>query len=66
VGALRSATKSVIVKSISWPTPEIMGRGKSNNSLARLSLLNAHKSSIDPPPRQIKITSKPLSGLRLL
>ena len=66
VGALKSATKSVIVKSISCPTPEIIGRGKSNISLARLSLLKAHRSSIDPPPRQIRIKSNALALFKLL
>ena len=49
VGALRSDTKSAIVKSISWPTPEIMGTSKLNISLAKSSLLKHHKSSIEPP-----------------
>ena len=50
VGALRSDTKSAIVKSISWPTPEIIGISKLNISLAKSSLLKHHKSSIEPPP----------------
>lgn len=51
VGALKSATKSAIVKSISCPTAEMIGILELKIALATISSLNAHKSSIDPPPR---------------
>ena len=50
VSALLSATKSAIVKSISWPTALIIGVLHSYIALATISSLNAHKSSIEPPP----------------
>ena len=50
MGDLTSATKSHIVKSISCPTPDIVGIGKAEISRARSSLLKHHKSSIEPPP----------------
>jgi len=58
VGALKSATKSDIVKSISCPTAEITGISKSYIALATISSLKHHKSSIDPPPRPTIKTSK--------
>jgi len=57
VGALISATKSHIVKSISWPTADIIGIFDSNTHLATSSSLNDHKSSIDPPPLPTIIVS---------
>ncbi len=57
VGALRSATKSAIVKSTSCPTPDIIGIFDAKIALATISSLNAHKSSIDPPPRPTIIRS---------
>ena len=58
VGARKSATKSAIVKSISCPTALIIGILEANIALATISSLNAHKSSIEPPPRPQIITSK--------
>ena len=49
VGALKSATKSAIVKSVSCPTPEIIGIFELYIALATTSSLNGHKSSRDPP-----------------
>ena len=55
--ARTSATKSQIVKSVSWPTPETIGSGDSNTARATTSSLNAHRSSSEPPPRQTISTS---------
>ena len=57
VGARKSETKSAIVKSVSCPTAEITGSSEAKMALATLSSLNAHKSSIEPPPRPRIITS---------
>ncbi len=51
VGARRSAAKSAMVKSVSWPTAEITGRGQAAMARATASSLNAHRSSSEPPPR---------------
>ena len=53
VAALSSATKSAIVKSVSCPTAEIIGSSDLKIALATISVLKDHKSSIEPPPRQI-------------
>ena len=58
VAARTSATKSAMVKSISWPTAEITGTADSKIARATISSLNAHKSSSDPPPRVTKIRSR--------
>ena len=50
VGALKSATKSEIVTSVSWPIAEIVGRVDWDIHLATFSSLKDHKSSIEPPP----------------
>ena len=50
VGALTSATKSEMVKSISCPTAEITGIFEAKIALATISSLNAQRSSIEPPP----------------
>ena len=47
VGARRSATKSAIVTSVSWPTAEIVGTGTAAIARATISSLNAQRSSID-------------------
>ena len=57
VGALKSATKSAIVKSVSCPTAEITGSSESYIALATISSLNGHKSSNEPPPLATIITS---------
>ena len=57
VGALMSATKSAMVKSVSWPTAEITGTGQSNIALATHSSLKGHRSSIEPPPLATITTS---------
>ena len=51
VGARRSAAKSISVVSVSWPTAEISGIGDSAAARTTSSSLNAHRSSIEPPPR---------------
>ena len=57
VGARRSATKSAMVKSVSCPTPQTTGTGLCASVRASCSSLKAHRSSIEPPPRTIRITS---------
>jgi len=57
VGALKSATKSAMVKSVSCPTADITGIFDEKIARATISSLNAHNSSIDPPPRPIINTS---------
>ncbi len=57
VGARRSATKSEMLKSTSWPTAEITGTGDTWIARARPSSLNSHRSSSDPPPRPTMIVS---------
>ena len=57
VGARRSATKSIIVVSVSCPTAEITGTEQSNTALATASSLNAQRSSMLPPPRPTIMTS---------
>mgnify|MGYP003694009791 CR=1 FL=1 len=49
VGARTSATKSQIVKSVSWPTPDTTGITDSNTARATISSLKDHRSSIEPP-----------------
>ena len=51
VGARRSATKSAMLKSISWPTAETTGTALAWIARATVSSLNAHRSSSEPPPR---------------
>jgi len=58
VGALKSATKSAIVKSVSCPTPLIIGILESAIALATISSLNGQRSSSDPPPLASIRTSK--------
>ena len=58
VGARRSATKSAIVTSVSWPTAEITGIFDATIARATASSLNAQRSSSDPPPRASTITSR--------
>ena len=50
VGALKSATKSAIVKSVSCPTADIIGISELYILCATISSLNGHKSSKEPPP----------------
>ena len=59
VGARRSATKSAMVTSVSCPTAEMTGTGQAAMARATISSLNAHRSSIDPPPRPTMTTSTP-------
>ena len=65
VGALRSDTKSQIVKSASWPTPDITGIVLSKIHLANSSSLKQDKSSIEPPPRAMIIQSHVASAFAL-
>ena len=51
VGARTSATKSAMVKSISWPTPTITGVSMAARARATTSSLNDQRSSKEPPPR---------------
>ena len=60
VAARRSAAKSQIVKSVSWPTPEITGMRQLATAYATSSSLNDHKSSMLPPPRHTIRTSQSL------
>ena len=62
VGALKSATKSAMVKSVSCPTAEITGVLHSKIARATISSLKAQRSSMDPPPRPTMITSTPASS----
>ncbi len=55
--ALRSATKSAIVTSVSWPMPATTGRAQRAKARATRSSLNAHRSSSEPPPRASISTS---------
>lgn len=57
VGTLRSDTKSIKVVSVSCPTAEIIGILLAKTDLTTFSSLNAHKSSMLPPPRAMIITS---------
>ena len=57
VGALKSAIKSAIVKSVSCPTAEIVAIFDEAIALTTLSSLKDHRSSIEPPPRAIINTS---------
>ena len=57
VGARRSAAKSINVVSVSCPTALINGIGDSAAARTTISSLNAHRSSIDPPPRATMIRS---------
>ena len=57
VGARRSATKSAMVKSVSWPTPEITGTRQAAMARASPSSLKHHRSSAEPPPRARITTS---------
>ena len=61
VGARKSAHKSAMVMSVSWPTPDITGTGLFTMACASCSSLKAHKSSMEPPPLTSNITST--SGL---
>ena len=60
VAARASATKSLMVKSISCPTADTTGMADSKIARATASSLNAHKSSRLPPPRVTKIKSNSL------
>lgn len=59
VGALTSATKSAIVKSVSCPTADTTGARDEAIALATFSSLNGHRSSRDPPPLATTTTSTP-------
>ncbi len=52
VGARRSATKSAIVKSVSWPTALTTGIRERAIARATSSSLNGQRSSSDPPRGQ--------------
>ena len=64
VGARRSATRSAIVTSVSWPTPEIVGIVEAARARATASSLKGARSSGEPPPRARIRTSKPPRRLR--
>ena len=63
VGALKSATKSAMVKSIWCPTAETMGILLAKIARATFSSLKAHKSSKEPPPLPTISTSTALNWL---
>jgi hypothetical protein len=52
VGARRSATKSAMVTSVSWPTALTTGIRLAKIARATRSSLKLHKSSSEPPPRR--------------
>ena len=58
VGALRSDTKSAMVVSVSCPIELMIGVEHLCISLARSSSLNAHRSSSEPPPLAMMMTSQ--------
>ncbi len=49
-------------KSVSWPTAEMIGMEHANMARATDSSLKGHKSSSDPPPRPMMITSTALNA----
>lgn len=57
MGALTSATKSSNVKSVSCPIAEIIRILLLYAALITISSLKPHKSSIEPPPLAMIITS---------
>ena len=57
VGARVSAAWSISVMSVSWPTAEIRGMDEAAAARTTTSSLNAHRSSIEPPPRATITTS---------
>ena len=57
VGARRSATKSVMAMSISWPMAETMGICEAATARATDSKLKVQRSSSEPPPRVSKMAS---------
>ena len=57
VAARRSATKSAIVTSGSWPTAEMTGSSLAYIARATRSSLKAQRSSMEPPPRPVMMTS---------
>ena len=61
VGARRSATKSAMVKSVSWPMAETTGSAEAAMARARASSLKPARSSMEPPPRAMRMRSA-LSG----
>ena len=64
VGARRSATKSAMVKSVSWPTAEMTGTEQAAMARATRSSLNVHRSSSEPPPRATITTSAQPDSLK--
>ncbi len=59
VGALISATKSAIVKSVSWPTADTTGARDEAIARATFSSLNGQRSSREPPPLATTTISTP-------
>ena len=57
VGARRSATWSISVQSVSWPTAAISGIALRAAARTTISSLKPHRSSSDPPPRATISTS---------
>ena len=57
VGARRSATKSAMVKSVSWPTAETTGISEAAMARASVSELKGARSSGEPPPRAMTTAS---------
>src|SRR2546429_490589 len=64
VEARTSATKSAMVKSVSWPTPEMTGISEAKIARATISSLKDHKSSMEPPPRARMRTSTSFALLK--
>ena len=57
VGARQSATRSISVQSVSWPTAEISGMALAATARATISSLKPQRSSRLPPPRATIIRS---------
>ena len=57
VGARKSATRSMMVQSVSCPTAEISGMVLAATARATISSLKPHRSSRLPPPRATMIRS---------
>ena len=52
VTSLAAAAKSASVTSVSWPMPATTGIGEAAIARTTTASLKAHRSSIEPPPRQ--------------
>ena len=62
VAARRSETKSAMVKSVSWPTPEITGTGQAPDCAGQRFVLKDPRVLKGHPPRTSSRTSVPSCG----